>query len=433
MERDPDFPVFDGGGQSGVIREYSWDGEILWNFKYATEAHLTHHDFEVMPNGNILAIAWEVKTKEEAIAAGSNPELTPKAGLWPDKIIEIEPQRPEGGKIVWEWHLWDHLVQEYDPEKANYGKVREHPRKININAYARAPKLSEEEIEQKRKMGNLGMNATVENRGSDMTHINAVDYNQELDQIAISSANFHEIWIIDHSTTTEEARGSTGGRWGCGGDLLFRWGCDVNYGWGTRQDQRLFGQHDIQWIPQGYPGSGNLLVYNNDIIDPRSKYPNGFAALAAANSIEVKVADLANYSAVLEFQPTRDQNGAYKISTAGHFEPEQIWSYIAPDTLSFYSPFVSGAHRMKNGNTFITEGSTGRLMEVTQSGQIVWEYLNPYNQQYRLPNGLSAQPTGPFLYVQFRAIHIPADHPAFEGRILKPIDPQPKVFMPTGK
>ena len=54
LERDPDFPVFAGGGQSGIIREYTWDGELLWNFEYATDQYLTHHDFAIMPNGNIL-------------------------------------------------------------------------------------------------------------------------------------------------------------------------------------------------------------------------------------------------------------------------------------------------------------------------------------------------------------------------------------------
>ena len=94
-------------------------------------------------------------------------------------------------------------------------------------------------------------------------HVNAVAYNADLDQIALSSPNFSEIWIIDHSTTTEEAKGHTGGRWGKGGDILYRWGNPRAYKNGTSRDQRLFFQHNIQWIPRGLPGEGHLLVFNN--------------------------------------------------------------------------------------------------------------------------------------------------------------------------
>jgi hypothetical protein len=431
LERDPDFPVFDGGGQSGRIREYSWDGELLWDFEYATEAYLTHHDFEVMPNGNILAIAWEARSKKDAVAAGRNPDLTPEAGIWPDKIIEREPQRPEGGRIVWEWHLWDHLVQEFDPAKANYGKISEHPRKVDINAHAHVPEITAEQVEQMKKGGMMTSNATVENQGSDITHVNSVSYNPELDQIVISSPHYHEIWIVDHSTTTEEARGSTGGEYGHGGDLLYRWGCDANYGHGTPQEQILFGQHDTRWIPQGYPGEGNLMVFNNDVYHPNSKFPNAFAAFGAKNSPEISVADLANYSAVLELEPPIGQNGEYMLTDEGVFgSGELVWRYTAPDTLSFYSPFVSGAHRMKNGHTFITEGATGRLFEVTPTGEMVWEYLNPYNDQYLLPDGSPPQPAGPFMYMQFRGTHIPADHPALAGKSLEALDSQPGIFTP---
>jgi len=232
LDRDPDFPVFAEGGQSGILREYTWDGELLWDFKYATDQYLTHHDFAIMPNGNILAIAWEVKTLEECEAAGRDPEQTPKAGLWPDKIIEIEPQRPEGGKIVWEWHMWDHLVQDFDETKANYGTIADHPRKINVNAHAHLPQMTQEQVDAMKKQGNMTSNATPDNRGSDMAHVNAIVYNPKLDQMVISSAAFSEIWVIDHSTTTEEAKGSSGGKWGHGGDLLYRWGNPSNYGRG---------------------------------------------------------------------------------------------------------------------------------------------------------------------------------------------------------
>ncbi|MCW3114705.1 MAG: hypothetical protein JWR18_3101 [Segetibacter sp.] len=114
---DPDFPVFAGGGEAGRLQRITWDGKIVWDFEYANEKEHAHHDFAVMPNGNILAIAWEAKTVAEVLAAGRKPKLIPKAGLWPDKIVEIKPDGERGGKVVWEWHIWDHMIQDFDPKK----------------------------------------------------------------------------------------------------------------------------------------------------------------------------------------------------------------------------------------------------------------------------------------------------------------------------
>jgi hypothetical protein len=103
------------------------------------------------------------------------------------------------------------------------------------------------------------------------------------------------------------------------------------------------------------------------------------------------------------------------------------WQYLAPDTVSFYASFVSGAHRLQNGNTFINEGPRGRFMEVTAGGEIVWEYLNPYRGEIRKLNG-DQIPVMPITYMQFRSTFIPADHIALAGRHLVPLDPQPSVF-----
>ena len=263
--RDPDFPTFNGGGQAGRIQEVSWDGEILWDFEYANEDHLTHHDIEVLPNGNILAIAWEVITKEEALQAGRDPHHLPESGLWMDHIIEIEPTRPKGGNIVWEWHMFDHLVQNIDPEKDNYGEIIDNPRKIDFNLHMPRPAIPQEELTKMQEAGRMPDNLTADNWLSEWGHVNTLDYNAELDQIVIGSLEFSEIYIIDHSTSTEEAKGSTGGRWGRGGDLLYRWGNPQNYARGDSTDQQLFNQHDIRWVPEGYPGAGNLTIYNNNV------------------------------------------------------------------------------------------------------------------------------------------------------------------------
>jgi len=433
LERDIDFPTFAAGGQAGIIREYDWEGNKLWEFELADDDELLHHDFEVMPNGNILAISYHAKTPEQAIAAGRKPESLGKAGIWPDKIIEIKPNRPNGGEIVWEWHMWDHLVQDVDSTKANYGVIADNPRKIDINVHTEELRvMPKEQIEQMKQMGGATSNATFDNQNSDITHTNAIAYNETLDQIVISVPHYNEIFVIDHSTTTEEAKGSTGGKWGHGGDLLYRWGNPHNYGRGTKDDQMLFGQHDVKWIPEGYPGEGNIMVFNNDILHPGNKAPSVFAAVMAAQSPDPQIAigDFGNYSAVYELSPPEDSDGSYALPENGVFGPEKpTWEYMAPDKYSFYSAFVSGAHRMKNGNTFITSGAKGRFFMVNPENEIVWDYLQPYYDQYALPDGSPPQPVGPFIFGQFRATHFDADFTAFDGKALEPISPQPEPFI----
>ncbi len=435
LERDEDFPVFAAGGQAGRIREYDWDGNLVWDFEYANEKELLHHDIEVMPNGNILGISYEVLPSKEAIEAGMDPAHVPKAGIWLDKIVEIKPTKPQGGEIVWEWHMKDHLVQELDPSKKNYGIVAENPRKININtpsAEGGGPPMTEEQIEQMKKMGFMTSNASVDNQGSDLTHTNAISYNAKLDQIVISVPGFGEVYIIDHSTSTEEARGSSGGRWGHGGELLYRWGNAQTYGRGTKEDEILFGQHDVKWIPEGYPGEGNLMVYNNDIHNPESKLPSMWAALGNAKSadVEVSIGDVGNYSAVYEWAVPTDADGHYTVPENGPFGPvEPDWSYTSPDMYSFYSAFISGAQRLKNGNTLITQGMQGRFFEINPEKEIVWEYWNPYKHKYSLPDGSPAQPVGPFLYAIFRSTLYTPEYPGFAGKELLPIVPQPEPFI----
>lgn len=404
---DPDFPVFAGGGEAGRIQKITWDSKITWDFEYANEEHLHHHDFTVMPNGHILAIAWELKTPDEVTTAGRKSNMIPKAGLWPDEIVEIEPTGERGGKIVWEWHIWNHLIQDYDSKKINYGKPANHPELLDFNVGDTVPPLiSQDSMDILHKQGRAWRNQTPENEGSEVYHFNAIKYNADLDQIVFSSPNLSEIFIIDHSTTTREAAGHKGGRWGKGGDFLYRWGNSKNYRHGDSADQKLFGQHDVRWIEKGKPGTGNLTVFNNDI-------PN--------------VSHIP-YSAVYEISPPIDKKGNYFTEKNGAFGPEKpTWTYVAPDSISFWSAFISGAQRMNNGNTFINEGAKARFFEVTKEGKIVWEYLNPYRGDIHKPNGDPINPI-PLTYFEFRSTFIPTDHPGLANRKLEPLNPQPAVF-----
>ena len=182
--------------------------QVIWNFKYSTDEYLSHHDIERLPNGNILMIAWEYKSYDEAIEAGRNSELLKDNEIWPDYIIEVKPKGLNEGEIVWQWHVWDHLIQDKDSSKLNFGNIDNHPELIDLNYIS---------------------SKTLNPSGADWTHINSIDYNEKLDQILVSVHGFNEIWIIDHSTTTEEASSNVGGNSGKGGDLLYRWGNNQTY------------------------------------------------------------------------------------------------------------------------------------------------------------------------------------------------------------
>ena len=236
------------GGVGGGISKYSWDGELLWSYEIANNTYQHHHDVEPLPNGNILVIVWERKTASEAYAVGRQSIDNSLNEMWAEAVLELEPVGNNDANIVWEWHIWDHLIQDVDPDLPNYGVVSEHPELQDVN------------------YGAVGTNGGPGGSNADWKHFNSIAYNEELDQIALSSRHHDEIYIIDHSTTTEEAAGHTGGNSGMGGDYLYRWGNPQAYGRGNNSDHLLGDQHSVNWIPNGYPGAGNLILYNNNYI-----------------------------------------------------------------------------------------------------------------------------------------------------------------------
>lgn len=321
--RNQTFPA--RGGPGGLIEIIDWDSEVLWSYEVSDDDQLAHHDVEPMPNGNVLVIAWQYRSRDEAISFGRDPSTLSEDALWPESIIELKPKGKNDAEVVWRWDLWDHLIQEFDKSKKNFGKVADHPELVDIN---------------------FG----IRRGGADWIHMNSVDYNADLDQIVMSARWFNEVWIIDHSTTKEEAAGHTGGRHGKGGDLLYRWGNPYAYFAGFEFDRQLWAQHDARWIDKGSPGAGNLMVFNNG--DRRAG--RGF-------------------SSVDEFKTPVGKDGSYDLPASSGFGPESfVWTY--KDEGNFLSERISGAQRMPNGNTLICSGEQGSVFEVSEAGKIVWQF-----------------------------------------------------------
>lgn len=364
--------ISDGGNLSGGFQEIAWDGTIVWEYCYVRQ----HHDIEPLPSGNVLMIANEVKTKSEAIAAGRNPALLDNKlrGL---HILEVEKADSIGGNIVWEWHVWDHIIQDFDSTKANYGIVSEHPELIDINF--------------------------ATNGAADWIHPNSIDYHPEFDQIVVSNRQFNEIWVIDHSITTAEAATHTGGNSGMGGDILYRWGNPASYRAGAVEDQKLYAQHDAQWVESGLVGAGNIMIFNNGLGRPEGVF-----------------------SSVDEIIPPVDSLGHYNLQADSAYGPsEQSWIYTDDNPTDFYSPRFSGAQRLPSGNTLICSGTNGTFFEVTPDNEVVWKYINPITDSGPIFQGDSVQQND-----VGRCYRYGPDYPGLVGKDLTPGDPI--ELYPTG-
>ncbi len=304
---EADDPKIELGGQGGKLQFIAADGTIEWNFNYSSENAETHHDAELLPNGNVLAMVWEKRTAEEAAAAGSNSLID----VFPEAIIEVDPSTDE---IVWEWHAWDHLIQDFDDTKNNFGNVSESPQLINVNY--------------------------VSDEKGDIMHANGIAYDPNKDLIYLSVNYFSEIWVIDHSTTTSEAAAHSGGIYNKGGDLVYRFGNPEAYN--NTAGERLFHNNHFPNLLKG-EDEGKILVFTNG---------NG---IGQSTALELQL------PTTFSLQPNADN------------EPEVVWSFTDPD---LFAPKVSGAVKLPNGNRMITEGDFG-IWEVTDAGEVVWKFSAP--------------------------------------------------------
>lgn len=376
--------VFTGGGMGGRIERFNWEGDLIWSYTLANDTAHHHHDMAWMPNGHLLIMAWEHRSPEEAEAAGR----LNGGPLWPPMIIEVVPEGDEGGEVVWEWHAWDHLIQNANPELPDYGNPSDHPGRFDVN-YGNVS-------------GGGGPGGPGSGTGGDWFHCNALAYHPGLDQIILNSRNWDEFYILDHATTSSEAAGEAG-------DVLYRWGNPEAYGRGLSSDQTLYTQHDPHWLTGEGPTTlggapeATILLYNNG-----NARPGGAA------------------STVDELTLPLQADGTYFLGEDEPYGPEALdWSYPQLPFSDFFSPNISGAQRQPNGNTLICEGNSGHLFEVTPEGDLVWEYITAYNQFGALNQG-----NDPFGNATFRAYRYAPDYAAFDGRDMTPGDPVENAPLP---
>jgi len=390
---------------SGSIQELDWDGNVIVEWTNAARPEIRpHHDRirifnESLNEYTILAVvSYRDITYEEALANGSDPENNISEDVTPydDGVIEFD----RAGNLIWEWRFWDHIIQNYDATKLNYGDPA-------------APE----------NWGRLDINRDSNTRtglSADWNHVNSLDYNQHLDQVVVNSREHGEIYFIDHSLTTEEAAGRAG-------DFVYRWGNPANYyqgDWPTFNSnghEQLFGAHDIQWIADGLTGAGNLLIFENGSFRP----------------------GMPTNSKILEFNPYQDgdmMSGVYvQQHDAGYTETQQqiygnlsnqvVWGYASTEAerwaKGMYSSHISGTQRLPNGNTLICAGEEGHFVEVvtnreevTAEDEVVWEYVNP------VVRGVPVTSRKPGMSNSvFRAYRYGVDYSGYAGLDLSPKGP----------
>ncbi len=353
--------IWAGGGGEKIARR-SWDNELIWSFTLNDSVARLHHDIEVLPNGNVLAICWERIDSLTAIEAGRNPAYLQNGVIWSDKIIEIEPTVDGSAEIIWEWRAWDHLIQDFDSTKTNFGVVADAPQKIDVN------------------FGSV--NAT----SSDWLHINSIDFYGYYDlggHILLSVPNFDEVWMIWHDYSPEE-------------ELIWRWGNPAAYDRGNDASQKLFYQHDAHWgqsdmaISPGNPDFTKICLFNN----------------------RVPSADGETHSEVCKLNLVFDEyEGVYDFdSETGTWGPDDFsWTYTEP---GLNSSGLSSFQLLNDGSYLICSGRTGELLENDFEGTRAWEYRTPLIGGFPVEQGTALEVNQ---NLTFRAYRYPSNYNAFDG------------------
>lgn len=363
------------GGAGGIIERYDWSGTLEWSFQLSSENAFVHHDMLSLSNGNLLITVWSKKTAQEALDYG---RIIPGV-FYDEQIWELKPMANNQAEVVWKWSALDHTVQDVFPDRLNYANIYDHPELIDINYVCPEIELSE-----------------------DWLHVNSLDYNEEFDQIVFCSRNTSEIYVIDHSTTTQEASSGVGGVYGKGGDILYRYGNPQAYAHGSKDDRQINQAHDVQWIE-----GNDFIIFNNLFIE--------------------------NFRSRIQIWNNPTESGVYTFSDLSLYGHDSIyWSF---EEQGFYSSRMSSVQHFENGNILCTEGNSGTIFEITADKEIVWHYVNPVNAN----GGPGIQTGTPQFNYLFKSQKYPVD---FEGFIdidnydsipieLSPIDNDCNIYSST--
>ena len=328
-----------GCGDFTFLYEYDWNGSVIWSFNdWENGRARQHHDFEregnpvgyyapgqdFLPYGKTLILAHKTVMN---ISISRRP-------LKDDVIYEVDWN---GSFTGFMWSTCEHFNQ------LGFDSETKHGMYINPGI------LGDGDIFHMNSMSLLGPN-----KWYSLDPITYACFNPE--NIIISSRHTNFVAIISRET----------------GDIVWKIGPD--YSEDTQEGQKLgqlIGLHHAHMIPQGLPGEGNILLFDNGGWA-------GYGYFGMPRYIRL-------VSRVIEFDPV-----TLDIIWEYHHYALHWWFPRTNEDHRFYSSLMSSAQRLPNGNTLITEATNGRVFEVTNTSKIVWEYITPTRIQqlyraYRVP------------------------------------------------
>jgi len=360
--------------ENNVLAQFDWDGNEVWRFEELEQVETAngdtvwsarqHHDWQ--REGN--PVGYFAPGAEPATDRGRTLVLTHRnvvvsdisdKRLEDDYIVELSWD----GEILWEWLASDHVDEFGFSEDARnaiyrsaaYNAARDSIDWLHINSASW-----------------VGPNHWYDD-GDERFHP---------DNVIISSRDASFVAIISRS-----------------GDIVWRIGPDYRATPEQSAIGQIIGQHHPHIIPEGLPGAGNLLVFDNG---GRSVYGPGNPLAPTGVETVSRI-----FSRVLEINPVT---------------LEVVWQYKMEEgpteDFRFFSWYVSSAQRLPNGNTMINEGAHGRIFEVTAEKEIVWEYVNPFSAKEPDPRGVTSR--------IYRAYRVPYDWvPQLDRPDERPVVPPP--------
>lgn len=326
-----------------TVKQIDWNNKEVWSFgkflKVDKEPKnpaagkmwisTQHHDLQRYgtPNYYVPGSEKSYSKKTKTLVLGHewiiNKDVNDNL-LMDDVMYEVD----WNGKVLWKWRASDH-IKEFGFGKAAMKAINEWQ-----------PKKGTEHVGfdwwHQNCASYLGPNKWYDN-GDKRFHP---------DNIILNSREANILVIVSRKT----------------GKVVWKAGPDYTSGDDAKLKQ-IIGPHHLHMIPKGLPGGGNIMIYDNGgqagYGEPNALGPDGHAVLHRF------------YSRVVEFDPTTKEI-VWEYSIKSHKKPWKLFGY------QDFSPFISSAQRLPNGNTMICEGANGRFIEVDRTGEIVWEYISPY-------------------------------------------------------
>jgi len=291
--------------QDKEIGLVDWNGKILWQVgAKAPQGGLhQHHDWQLLANGHTLVLG-SLHHKID----GFGDRM-----MFDDVIYELDKK----GNVVWTWTVSEHL-----------NELGFTPKQLEMIHHT--PALDYFHINDLQVVGENHWFKSGDTRFAP-------------DNLIISSRNANFTAISERKTGK--------GVWQIGPNYEHHRSMILKPDVTPEPINQISGQHNPHMIPEGLPGAGNILLFDNQ---GEGGYPP--APLDPLGSTRV-----------IEIDPVKKEI-VWQYSGRSSQQPE--WA--------FYSPIVGSAQRLPNGNTLIDEGTDGRIFQVTKEGDIVWEYVSPH-------------------------------------------------------